>query len=50
MNYVSAGPFMDSAVLVSLVDPATTGPITRSSHSLSYIIDAATACPISESS
>ena len=35
MNYASAGPLVDPAVLVPLVDAATTGPISRFSHSLS---------------
>ena len=33
MNYASAGPLVDPVVLVPFVDPATTGPISRSSHS-----------------
>ena len=37
MNYASTGPLVDHAVLIPLVDSATTGPISRCSLSHQWI-------------
>ena len=36
MNYANAGPLVDPAVLVPLVDPVTAGHISRCRHTLSH--------------